>query len=98
MLKSFLLHIFLLFLLTLSLHAKSKYSVNLAVFKNSYSLHKQLTKLPPKLKKTTRTYRRNGKTHAYTLPTQNKQILKKLLPAYKKVFKDAYIVRTKRKY
>ena len=73
------------------LFSASHYTVRLAVYKNSEKLHKILKKYPPALKETIRTYKRGTLTYAYTLPTKDKNTLETLLPAYKKIFKDAYI-------
>ncbi|MBA1421034.1 MAG: hypothetical protein FAF03_09345 [Epsilonproteobacteria bacterium] len=77
--------------------ASSNYTVRLAVFKNAHKLQKAIDKYPPALKETVKTYSKNGHTYAYTLPTSDRATLKKLLPAYQKVFKDAYIQPTKLK-
>jgi len=77
--------------------ASSNYTVRLAVFKNANKLQKVIDKYPPALKETVKTYNKNGHTYAYTLPTSDRATLKKLLPAYKRVFKDAYIQPTKLK-
>ena len=79
------------------LFASTNYTVRLAVFKNSNKLNKVLESYPPALKETVKTYRKGKLTYAYTLPTQDKATLKKLLPAYQKVFKDAYIQPTRLK-
>ncbi|MFT7823779.1 MAG: hypothetical protein ABXS92_03355 [Sulfurimonas sp.] len=50
----------------------------------------------PALKRTVITYKQGKLTVASTLPTENRAILKKLLPAYKKIFTDAYITHTAR--
>ena len=93
MLRTFLtLAIFSTFLL-----ASSNYTVRLAVFKNAKKLQQVIDRYPPALKNTIKTYKKRGYTYAYTLPTSNKNTLKTLLPAYKKVFQDAYIQPTKLK-
>jgi hypothetical protein len=79
------------------LFASSNYTVRLAVYKNSKKLNTALEAYPPALKETVRTYKKKKLTYAYTIPTQDKATLKKLLPAYKKVFKDAYIQPTRLK-
>jgi len=78
-------------LLSSILFASSNYIIRLAVYKNSKELNKELEAYPQALKKTIKTYKKGKLTYAYTIPTQDKATLKKLLPAYKKVFKDAYI-------
>ncbi len=85
----------LLLLLSGMLLASTNYTVRLAVFQDVNKLQKAIDAYPPALKKTIKTYKRNGLTYAYTLPTTDKKTLKKLLPAYRKVFKDAYIQKTK---
>ena len=77
--------------------ASSNYTVRLAVFKNADKLQKVIDKYPPALKETVKTYSKKGHTYAYTLPTSDKATLKKLLPAYQKVFSDAYIQPTRLK-
>jgi len=79
------------------LFASSNYTVRLAVYKNPAKLTQALELYPPALKKTIRTYKKKGFTYAYTLPTTDKKTLKRLLPAYRKVFKDAYIQPTRLK-
>jgi len=79
------------------LFASSNYTVRLAVYKNSKKLQKILEKYPPALKETVRTYKKGTLIYAYTLPTEDKKTLQTLLPAYKKVFKDAYIQPTRLK-
>jgi hypothetical protein len=56
-----------------------------------------INQYPPALKKTIRTYKKHGLTYAYTIPTTDIVTLKKLLPAYKKIFTDAYIQTTHRR-
>ncbi len=85
-------------LLSAMLMASQNYTVRLAVFKNAYKLHKIINKYPPAIRKTVKTYKYNHKTYAYTIPTTNRAILKKLLPAYRRIFKDAYLQPTKRKF
>lgn len=80
-----------LILLSSVLFASSNYTVRLAVYKNASKLNKVLNTYPPALKETIKTYQKRGYTYAHTIPTADKKILKKLLPAYRKVFKDAYI-------
>ncbi len=86
-----------LLLLSTFVFASSNYTVRIAVFKDASKLHKILKKYPPALQKTIKTYNRKGFTYAHTIPTSDKVTLKKLLPAYKKVFKDAYIQPTRLK-
>lgn len=79
------------------LFATSNFTVRLAVFGNDIQLQKAIDKLPAALKDTVRTYKRGNLTYAHSIPTDDKKTLKKLLPAYQKVFKDAYIQPTKLK-
>jgi hypothetical protein len=89
--------LFALILLSSFLFSSSNYTVRLAVFKNASKLQKSIDAFPPALKKTVRTYTKNGLTYAHSIPTADKSILEKLLPAYKKIFKDAYIAPTRMK-
>ena len=73
------------------LFASPDYRVQLGVFKNGENLKKHINTYPPALKQTVKIHKRGKLFYAYTLSTSNKATLKKLLPAYKKVFKDAYI-------
>ena len=86
-----------LVLLSGLLSATSNYTVRLAVFKHTSKLNKTIQAYPPALRETIKTYKKNGLTYAYTIPTADKATLKTLLPAYKKVFKDAYIQPTRLK-
>ena len=88
--------LFTFILLSGFLFANSNYTVRLAVYKNTSKLTKAINSYPPALKKTVKTYKKGVLTYAYTIPTQDKKTLKKLLPEYKKVFKDAYIQPTRR--
>ncbi len=85
-------------LLSAILFASQNYTVRLAVFKNAKKLQKNIDRYSPALRKTVRTYKHRNRNYAYTTPTRDRDILKKLLPAYRKVFKDAYIQPTKRKF
>jgi hypothetical protein len=88
---------FIISLPTSFLFTASHYTVRLAVFKNSKQLQKNIDKYPEALKSTVKTYRKRDFTYAYTVPTTDKKTLKKLLPSYRKVFKDAYIQPTRLK-
>ncbi len=83
-----------LIFLSVLLFSAPHYTVRLAVFKYSSNLKRGLAKFPPALKKTVRTYKIGRKTYLHTLPTKNKRLLKKILPAYRKLFRDAYISKT----
>ena len=85
----------LLLLLPLQSIASSAYTVNIAVYKNVKTLNSRLNKLPPALRKTIQIEKRGRVHRATTLPTENKEMLEKLLPSYKKVFGDAFIVPVK---
>lgn len=88
---------FLLILLSSLLFSASSFTVRLATFQNLDNLLNAINRFSPALKKTVRTYKRGKLTYAYTIPTKDKKILKKLLPAYRKVFVDAYIAPTNNK-
>jgi len=89
--------LFTLMLFSSIVFASPNYTVRLAVYKHVNLLQKEIKQYPPALKQTIKTYTKKGYTYAYTLPTQDKATLKKLLPAYKQVFKDAYIQATRLK-
>ena len=91
----FLLLIGLLFL-PLQSFASTLYTVNIAVYKNKYTLQKRINKLPPKLRKTIQVAKKKNLYRASTLPTANKAVLKKLLPRYKKEFSDAHIAKVQK--
>jgi hypothetical protein len=75
------------------------FTVRLGVFSidNEIGLSKAIDRFPPALRKTVRTHKTDKFIYAYTIPTENKKPLKKLLTSYRKVFSDAYIGRTHRK-
>ena len=81
-------------LLSTFLFSSSNFTVRLAVYGNEARLQKVIDKLPPALRKTVRTYNRGDLTYALSIPTTDVETLKKLLPAYQKVFSDAYIAPT----
>jgi hypothetical protein len=89
--------LFIVSVLSSFLFSATNYTVRLAVFKNTKQLQKNIDKYPSALKNTVKTYRKRGFTYAYTVPTKDKKTLKKLLPAYRKVFSDAYIQPTRLK-
>jgi len=92
-----MLRIFILStLLSALLFSASNFTVKIAVFGNQKRLQKSIDRLSPALKKTVRTYKNGKLVYAYTIPTTDRETLKKLLPAYRKVFHDAYIAPTKR--
>ncbi len=67
------------------------YTVNIAIYKDVTTLNHKLKKLPPALRKTVEVKKVKERHVAKTLPTQNKALLETLLPAYRKVFSDAFI-------
>lgn len=69
----------------------SYYTVRLGVYQNHQSLKEMTSKFTPALRNTVMFYQKDSVTVACTLPTPNKNTLIRLLPAYRKVFKDAYI-------
>ncbi|NOR55247.1 MAG: hypothetical protein GQ531_03480 [Sulfurovum sp.] len=77
--------------------AANNFTVRLAAYSNTEKLSKAISAYPPALQLTVKTYKKGRYTYAYTVPTNDKTILKKLLPAYRKVFKDAYIIKTRLK-
>lgn len=81
----------LLTLLSSLLFSASNFTVRIAVVKDQKRLQTSIDKYSPALKKTIRTYTYNKMIYAYTIPTTDIKTLKKLLPAYQKVFHDAYI-------
>lgn len=74
------------------------FTVRLGVFdlKNEIRILNTIDTFSPALKKTVRTYKKDRHLYVYTLPTDKKKYLIKLLPAYRKVFFDAYIGKVKR--
>ena len=78
-------------LLSTFLFSASNFTVRLAVYENTKRLQAAIDRLPPALKETVRTYNRGNTTYAHSIPTSDEETLKKLLPAYQKVFSDAYI-------
>lgn len=79
-------------LLSVSLLADpSYYTVRLGVYQNEQSLTEMVEKFTPALKNTVMFYEKDALTVACTLPTTDKNTLAKLLPAYRKIFDDAYI-------
>ena len=89
--------VFLPILLSTFLFSSSNFTVRLAVFGSKARLQKSIDTLPPALKETVRTYKRGNLTYAHSIPTTDEKTLKKLLPAYQKVFSDAYIAPTRMK-
>lgn len=89
--------VFISILLSTFLLSSSNFTVRLAVYENKPRLQKAIDRLPPALKETVRTYERGKLTYAHSIPTTDEETLKKLLPAYQKVFTDAYIAPTKRR-
>ena len=88
--------LFISLLLSTLLFSSSNYTVKLAVYENEARLQKVIDRLPPALRETVRIYTRGKLIYAHSIPTSDAATLKKLLPAYQKVFSDAYIAPTKR--
>lgn len=84
-------------LLSTFLFSSQMFTVRLAVFDltNETRLSNAIEHFSPALKNTVRTYKKGKFIYAHTIPTGNKETLKKLLPEYRKVFSDAYIDPTK---
>lgn len=82
-------------LLASATFAATNYTVRLAAYSNEAKLTKAIDQYPVALKQTIRTYKKGKYIYAYTLPTEDQKTLKKLLPAYRKVFSDAYIIKTR---
>ena len=78
-------------LLSTFLFSSSNFTVRLAVYENTSRLQTAIDRLPSALKETVQTYKRGNTTYAHSIPTSDEGTLKKLLPAYQKVFFDAYI-------
>ena len=86
--------VFISLVLSSFLFSSSNFTVRLAVYGDEARLQKAIDRLPPALKKTVRTYKRGNLTYALSIPTTDTETLEKLLPAYQKVFSDAYIAPT----
>jgi len=86
------LSILILLLIPMHSMASSSYTVNIAIYKNVNTLNHKLKKLSPALRKTVEVKKIKKRHIATTLPTKNKALLETLLPAYRKVFSDAFIV------
>ncbi|MCF6245116.1 MAG: hypothetical protein L3J43_08765 [Sulfurovum sp.] len=71
--------------------ASSSYTVNLAFFKDKEKVEEALSKVPPALRKTIIIEDVNNSYTVKTLTIKNEALLTKLLPAYQKVFPDAFI-------
>ena len=74
------------------------YTVRIGVFKHKSNLIKVIKRFPPALRKTLKTYKRRNRTYLHTMATSDRKTLVKLLPAYRKFLKDAYIAKTKLRY
>ena len=83
--------VFFSILLSTFLFSASNFTVRLAVYEDTTRLQMAIDRLPPALKETVRTYNRGKITYAHSIPTTDKKTLESLLPAYQKVFVDAYI-------
>jgi len=84
-------------LLSTFLFSSTTFTVRLAVYANNAYLKNVLSQLPPALRETVTTYKRGNLTYVHSMPTEDKATLKKLLPAYQKVFVDAHIAPTRKK-
>ena len=73
------------------------FTVRLGVFdlNNEIRILHTIDSFSPALKKTVRTYKKDHYIYVHTVPTDKKKHLTKLLPAYRKVFSDAYIGKIK---
>ena len=89
--------IFIPFLFSTLLFSSSAFTVRLGVFsiKSELQLSDTIDRFSPAVKKTVRTDKTDKLIYVYTIPTENKKHLTKLLPTYRKVFSDAYISKTK---
>ena len=87
----------LTFTLLASATFATNYTIRLAAYTDASKLTKAIDTYPTALQKTVRTYTKGKYTYAHTIPTDDKRTLKKLLPSYRKVFKDAYIIKTRLK-
>lgn len=73
----------------------SAYNVKIGVFKNSQTLHQNIAKIKPsKYKKYLVIEKKNNLNYVYAAIRSNEEA-KEALDAYKKIFKDAYIVKAK---
>ena len=86
-----LLYISIFFILPLQTIASTTYTVRIAVYNNAQALQHELNKLSPALRKTIKVRKRGEQHVASSLHTDKKETLEKLLPAYRKVFPDAFI-------
>jgi hypothetical protein len=69
----------------------SFYTIKIAVYKNLPNLQKNISRLMPSLQKTVHIQHIGNLYKASTLATQNRSTLKRTLPFYRKVFKDAFL-------
>lgn len=86
-----LLYISIFFILPLQTIASTTYTVRIAVYNNAQALQHELNKLSPALRKIIKVRKRGEQHVASSLHTDKKETLEKLLPAYRKVFPDAFI-------
>jgi len=86
-----LLYISILLILPLQTIASTTYTVRLAVYNSAEALQHELDKFSPALRKTIKVKKRGHQHVASSVHTDKKEILQKLLPAYQKVFPDAFI-------
>ncbi|MDM5271517.1 hypothetical protein PGH07_04970 [Sulfurovum sp. zt1-1] len=73
------------------------FTVRLGVFDINNEIHilNTIDRFSPALKKTVNTYKTDRFIYVHTIPTDKKKHLTKLLPAYRKIFPDAYIGKIK---
>jgi uncharacterized protein YfkK (UPF0435 family) len=86
-----LFYISILLILPLQTIASTTYTVRIAVYNNAEALQHELNKLSPALRKTIQVKKRGHQHVASSVHTDKKETLQKLLPAYQKVFPDAFI-------
>jgi len=88
----FLISLFLFILFSLQSFASNLYVVNIGAYKDVNILSNSLKKLSVKLRKTIEVKKVGNLYKARTLPTKEKKILSKLLPLYRVIFHDAFIL------
>ena len=70
----------------------SKYMIKLASYYNETNLKKQIAHLEPSLQQDLILVKENNLTRLFTKPFESKDRVSDLLPLYRKVFADAYIM------
>lgn len=86
-----LFYISILLILPLQIIASTTYTVRIAVYNSAEALQHEINKLSPALRKTIKVKKRGQQHVASSVHTDKKETLQKLLPAYQKVFPDAFI-------